>query len=229
MLPDAASANDRFRAEYSSATCSVPANASSGSWPTLQSGQPGEQEVDLQLRARGFRSPAPPRPAGSAASTARRWRARAVPARCAAGLAVVPGDLGAVRRRADAADAGAGHDLGTPLGRRREQRRGDRAHAADGHLPLAGAVADQVVEEAAVLDQRGVVQVGEGADQRVGRDHAAHEVVGEPLLDHLAERPLDDLRPRWARVDPLAQQRRRWGGERSGSARRRRRGRPPRA
>ena len=40
---------------------------------------------------------------------------------------------------------------------RPRERVGDRAHAADRHPPLAGAVADQVVEEAAVLDQRGVV------------------------------------------------------------------------
>ena len=80
--------------------------------------------------------------------------------------------------------------------RRARERVGDRAHAADGHPPLAGAVADQVVEEAAVLDQRRVVHRREGADQGVGGDHAADGVVEEALLDRLAERPARRRRAR---------------------------------
>jgi hypothetical protein len=117
---------------------------------------------------------------------------------------VGPGDLGTVRARVDAADAGARDDFGTSLGGTTQHRRGDRSHAADGHPPLAGAVADQVVEEAAVLDQRGVAQVRERADQRIGRHHAPDEVVGEPLLDHLAERSFHDRLPQIG-VDLLAQ------------------------
>ena len=104
-------------------------------------------------------------------------------------------DLGAVRARRDGADAGAGDDLRARLDRGPGQRVGDRAHAADRHPPLAGAVADEVVEEAAVLDQRGVVQRGEGADERVGGDDAADGVVGEAGGDRPTERLGDDLVP----------------------------------
>ena len=71
--------------------------------------------------------------------------------------AVVEGDLGAVGAGRDRADAGVGDDLRARLDRGPRERVGDRAHAADRHAPLAGAVADQVVEEAAVLDERRVV------------------------------------------------------------------------
>ena len=102
------------------------------------------------------------------------------------------------RRREPSADGG---DLGihdqfrARVAGRRGERAGDRAHPADGHPPLAGAVADQVVEEAAVLDQRRVVHPRERADQRVGGDHAAHGLVAEALLQRLAERPLGQLPP----------------------------------
>ena len=95
------------------------------------------------------------------------------------------------------------------LGRGPGQRVGDRAHAADRHPPLAGAVADQVVEEAAVLDQRGVVQRGERADQGVGRDHPADGVVGEAALDGGAERACRRSRAR-CRGRPGRGSRARW-------------------
>ena len=63
--------------------------------------------------------------------------------------------------------------------RRLRKRVGDRAHAADRHVPVAGAAADEVVEEADVLAQGRLVEVGERADQGVGGDDAAHGVVGE--------------------------------------------------
>ena len=126
-------------------------------------------------------------------------------------------DLGAVAVGPDRADAGAGDDLGAGGGGAAGQGVGDRAHAADRHPPLAGAVADQVVEEAAVLDQRRVVQRREGADQRVGADHAADGVVGEAALDRRAERLGHEVAPD-ARVDLRRAGRARWG---SGSGQRR--------
>ncbi len=161
-----------------------PRTPRAGSCAAPQPGEPGEQEVDLQLRAGGLRiARRLLAQQAAAAPTAPRWPARAAPAPCGCRQPSCQVDLGAVRRRPGSAlTAGVGQDLGAARRARPSQERlGDRAHAADGHPPLAGAVADQVVEEAAVLDQRRVVQVGEGADQRVGRDHAAHQVVGEAL------------------------------------------------
>ncbi|SKX74746.1 Uncharacterised protein [Mycobacteroides abscessus subsp. abscessus] len=44
-----------------------------------------------------------------------------------------------------------------------------------------------MVEEADVLAQPGVVEVGKGADQRVGGDDAAHHVVVKIALDEFTE------------------------------------------
>ena len=104
----------------------------------------------------------------------------------------------------DAAHASAGDDRGAGVARGDGEGVGDPAHAADGHPPLAVAVADQVVEEAPVLHQAGVVEVGEGADQRVGGDDPAHGVVVEALLDHLPDRLPRPGSPRWPRPTRLA-------------------------
>ena len=90
---------------------------------------------------------------------------------------VAPRHLGTVGRLADRDDIGARQDLGASLARSAVERPGNRAHAAGRDLPVARAVTDHVVEEAAVLLQRGVVRAREGADQAVGQDHAAQEVV----------------------------------------------------
>ncbi len=182
----------------------MPAKATAGSAPDLQPRQPVEQEVDLELGAGGLgrrvrvlaeQDPQHPRSdpgqhpaAGDAAG----------------GGAVVPRDLGPVPVGADGADPGAGDDLGPRRGGAAGQRVGDRAHAAHGHPPLAGAVADQVVEEAAVLDQRRVVQRREGADEGVGRHHAADRVVGEARLDRLPQGIAHHVAPD-AGVDGVAQ------------------------
>ena len=81
-------------------------------------------------------------------------------------------------------------------GRRRSQRAADRAHAADRHVPVAGAAAQQVVQEAHVLHQRRIVGAGECADQRVGRHHAANQIVGDRVGDRMPDRLVDHEPPR---------------------------------
>ncbi len=95
----------------------------------------------------------------------------------------------------DRGDLAVGPDPRAGRQRRLGQRARDRAHPADRDVPVARAVADHVVQEAAVLPERGVVGVGEGADQRVREDDAAHQVVREGPLDRLAEWPLEQGRP----------------------------------
>ncbi len=80
-----------------------------------------------------------------------------------------------------------------------------RAHAADRDVPVAGAAADHVVQEAAVLDERGVVRVGERSDQGVGEHHAPHQVVVEVLLDRPPDRLLEQHPPGRLVVDAGAQ------------------------
>ena len=168
----------------------------------------------------GLVSGSAPRRAGSAAPTARRWRA---PSRACDGVRPRSPSCQVTSAPSpsacDRADAGAGDDLGAGLAGRGEQRVGDRAHAAHRHPPLAGAVADQVVEEArGSAPATASLHVGEGADQRVGGDDAAHGVVGEAALDGLAERLLDELVP-GVGVDPRRGPRGRWAAARAASAR----------
>src|SRR5690349_134124 len=68
------------------------------------------------------------------------------------------------------------------------ERRRDRAHTADWHQPVTRAVADHVIEQAAVLAQVVVVGPGEGADQRVGQYDAGDDVVTEHRADRGADR-----------------------------------------
>ncbi len=173
----------------------MPANAIARVEARLELGQPVEQQVDLELRAlrlgAGLLALAhqdPQHPGRDVRQhVARRDGVNSLP--------VVPGDLGTVVAGPDLGDSGGGDDLGAGFGGRLRQRPGDRPHATDRHPPLAVTVADQVVEEAAVLDQGGVVQRGEGADEGVGGDHAAHRVVGEASFDRLTERPRDQIPP----------------------------------
>ncbi len=64
-----------------------------------------------------------------------------------------------------------------------------------GHVPVAGAAADHVVQEAAVAVQVGVDVGCERADERVGEHDAAHEVARELALDRLTDRRLDEIAP----------------------------------
>ena len=110
----------------------------------------------------------------------------------------------AVRPDVDVLDGAAGPQLGAGLARHPLQLARHRAHAPDGHAPLAGAVAEAMEEEAAVLRERRVVQRRERADQAVGADDPAHEVVAEAALERDTQRLLDDVGP-GDHVDLVAQ------------------------
>lgn len=56
--------------------------------------------------------------------------------------------------------------------------------------------AQQVIEEADVLRQGGVVEPGEGSDQRVGGHHPAHQVIADGIADGRSDRLLDQRLPR---------------------------------
>ena len=75
---------------------------------------------------------------------------------------------------------------------------GHSAHAARGHFPLAGFVADEVVKEATVLQQRRVVGMREHADFCVGKYAAAEQVVAQVALDGGAQRLFHETPPRFA-------------------------------
>ena len=98
--------------------------------------------------------------------------------------------------RVDGVNLCVGDDFGAVTGCDNGQRRADRPHAADRDVPFPDSAADQVIEETDVLLQRRVVESGEGADQRVGRDHAAHQIVAEGIGDCPTDRPLDHGPPR---------------------------------
>ncbi len=98
-----------------------------------------------------------------------------------------------------------GGDLGPGSARRRGQRAGHRAHAADRHVPVTGTLPDHVVEKAAVLTERRVVRGGERADEPVGENHPAHQIVVERGLHRLAQRPFEQRLPCLVVADPGAQ------------------------
>ena len=162
-----------------------------------QSREPREQQVDLELcalrRRRTIRLQA-----AQAIERRRRDVGQNVLAHrdALAAARVAPAHRHAVGGGLDRDDLGAAAQLGAGAARGRLQRAGHRAHPAHRHVPIAGAVADHVVEEAAVLAQVGVVRAGEGPDERVGQGDAAQHVVGKALLDELADRALEQRVPR---------------------------------
>ena len=195
-----------------SLTWKVPANASRGSTAGSRSrGSRGEQHVELQLGAlrRAARAPA---------------RRAAGPARRGATLAsTCPAAAAPPSQRTSPSGSIAvtstPQRISAPAVRAAPRERvGERAHAADRHVPVALAVADHVVEEAAVLAQRRLVGGGEGPDQPVGERDPALDVVVEGRLDRLAQRPLEQRLPGGVLGDLGAQrlacrQRLREGGE----------------
>ncbi len=135
-----------------SLTWKVPANASRGSTaPSRRRGSRASSMLSLSCAPSGARL------GRRLAEQPREHRRRDVGEDVAArGAPAVPADLGARPVGHDLRDLDAAAELrARRLGGVRE-RRGHRAHAADGDVPVARAVADHVVEEAAVLAQRRV-------------------------------------------------------------------------
>ena len=95
--------------------------------------------------------------------------------------------------------------LGSGAEGRIDQRPGDGSHAPERHVPLSGAPAEHVVEEAAVLAQALLGGVGKGPDQAVRQDDALHQVVGERGARPVAEGRLEDRLPGLVVVDHRAQ------------------------
>ena len=80
-------------------------------------------------------------------------------------------------------------------GRCRGQRSADRAHAADRHVPIAGAATQQVIQEADVLQQRWIVRPRERADQGIGGHHTADQVAADGFGDRVTDRAADHRLP----------------------------------
>ncbi len=95
----------------------------------------------------------------------------------------------------NALHAGGRDDLRAGRTRAVGQRARERAHAADGYAPFARAAADDVVNVGAVLQERGVVRVGQHTDFGVGEDRAAHAIILEHGLNRFAQRLLDQQFP----------------------------------
>ena len=110
-------------------------------------------------------------------------------------VAVVHGAAGP-----DGGDVRGGQDGRAGVARGPLQLAGDRAHAADRHVPVPRPAADQVVEEADVLLQVLVVSPGEGTDQRIRQDHTADQVAAQLPADRLSDGMFDHGLPR--RVGP---------------------------
>ncbi len=89
-----------------------------------------------------------------------------------------------------------GLESGVAVARAPDQPVHQRSHPAHRHAPLPGPLADDVVEEAAILDQRRIVRVTEHADLAVGEEQPAQHVVFDEPLDDLAQRSLDEAIPR---------------------------------
>ncbi len=101
-----------------------------------------------------------------------------------AGAAVAHASGGVDRRHFSAGEDGGARVTGGPL-----QFPGHRPHAADRHVPVARAAADQVVQEANVLLEVSVPGPGERADQGIGQDGATHQVVLQGAGDGFADGP----------------------------------------
>ncbi len=120
--------------------------------------------------------------------------------RCVEAGPVGQDDLGAaVGERFDRGDDGARTEVGAGGARDPDELVGDAAHPAHGDPPLARAVADQVVEEAPVLHEGRVGRRRERPDDPVGQHDPTDRVVGERVLEDLADRPLDEVAPQLGR------------------------------
>ena len=156
-----------------------------------------EQQVELQLRALGpgdLRDAVAEDPGREVVEQRRRDRREHMPG------AVCPpvggADLGGAAVGVDRQHWRARSKLRARLGRDPYQLPGERAHPADRDVPAAGAAADHVVQKATVLHQARVVERRERADQRVGGDDSAHQIVAERGLEQPRQRRLEHAVPR---------------------------------
>ncbi len=158
--------------------------------PGAQGRQPAQDEIDLGLAPLGRRrfliEHAGERARCRVDQHPRRPHPPAVGevyGRAAAGLGQHRHDLGAGEQ---ARPRRPGHPL--ELGRH-------LTHAAHGDPPLAGAAADHVVQEAAILAQTLIIGGAEGADQSVGQQHSAYGVVAEGAFEDVTDRLLHKITP----------------------------------
>ena len=128
-------------------------------------------------------------------------------------LVVGPDHLGTVRTRVHGADRCPRQEFCTAGAGSVGERVDDRTHPTDGHIPVSRPAADHVVEETAVLHERCVLSIGEGADQRIGHDDAPHEVAGEGSLDELTQRRVEVGPPLFADGGPRVGSRRQGLGD----------------
>ena len=165
-----------------------------------QTWQPAKQHVDLQLRPlrRRLGRPFAEKPAEHERGHVGEHLASAD------GAAVRRPDGGGRAVGLDGDDLGARLDVGAAGARRRGETLGDGPHAADRHVPPAGAAPDHVVEVAPVRRQRLISGAGKRPDQRIGEDDPADRVRAEALLQQLAERPFEQCLPRVVVADVAA-------------------------
>src|SRR5262249_45221058 len=74
------------------------------------------------------------------------------------------------------------------------------SHPADRHFPFPGAIADEMVEKTAVLEQRRVVGMCEKANLTIGKNNAAQQIVLQVTFNRQTERSLDQTAPGLGRV-----------------------------
>ena len=168
----------------------VPPNACSGVTLVAESRQAAQHQVHLHLRALN-------RIGGRPAEQSGEHRRRHV------GQHVVGADPVLGRTvlityfaiRVDRENLGVGDDVGTEPGRGGRQRAGDCPHSADRHVPVPGPPADEVIQEAHILDQRLVTGCGKRPDQRIGRHHTAYQVAVYRGGDRLPDRAIDQRAP----------------------------------
>ena len=182
--------------EYAEPTCSVPAKATAGSMPDLSRGSRSSSRLIFSCAPSGFVS-------GSSGSPSRMCSTHGATfastnrASTVAGPPAVSKSISLSSSPARIAETPAPTRISAPGRRGRPgQRVAERAHAAQ-RAPAArrcrGRSAGRGSSGSGSSD--GSSSERERPDQRVGRHDAAHGVVGEPLLDHLAQRRGDEVAP----------------------------------
>ena len=89
------------------------------------------------------------------------------------------------------------HFRATPA-RRFFQLPRDRAHPAHRHFPFARLVADKVIKETPILQQRRIVRMREDADLGVGENETTDQIVLQITFDRATQRLLRETAPGFA-------------------------------